>query len=231
VTVCPGGAPTGYTYFIPQEELLESRVMTRGYMESRMVVLMAGRCAPRQPAAAREPLTLCRLLRRGDTLGQPCGDAVWSCVNGQVCQVCRRCTHTLCMLRGPAAAATRGLQCCSDAYLVVFKLHFFQGPRMRPPSSGLPHKPGRARRCAERMLLGEGRVSTAGANDLRAANNIAREMVYRCGFSRRLGPVSLMSNERRFLNDSSPRSVVNIGTELARIAMADVRDVRACLAS
>ncbi len=56
-------------------------------------------------------------------------------------------------------------------------------------------------------------------------------MVYRCGFSRRLGPVSLMSNERRFLNDSSPRSVVNIGTELARIAMADVRDVRACLAS
>ena len=77
------------------------------------------------------------------------------------------------------------------------------------------------------MLLGEGRVSTAGAGDLKAANNIAREMVYRCGFSRRLGPVSLMSNERRFLNDNSPRSVVNIGTELGRIALADVRDVRA----
>ncbi len=45
VSVCPGGVPTGYTYFIPQEELLESRVMTRGYMESRMVVLLAGRCA------------------------------------------------------------------------------------------------------------------------------------------------------------------------------------------
>ena len=45
MSVCPGGAPTGYTYFIPQQELLESRVMTRGYMESRMVVLMAGRCA------------------------------------------------------------------------------------------------------------------------------------------------------------------------------------------
>lgn len=45
VSVCPGGVPTGYTYFIPQEEMLESRVMTRGYMESRMVVSLAGRCA------------------------------------------------------------------------------------------------------------------------------------------------------------------------------------------
>ena len=48
--MCPGGVPTGYTYFIPQEELLESRVMTRGYMESRMVVSLAGRCALRRPA-------------------------------------------------------------------------------------------------------------------------------------------------------------------------------------
>ena len=45
--MCPGGVPTGYTYFIPQEEMLESRVLTRGYMESRMVVSLAGRCAIR----------------------------------------------------------------------------------------------------------------------------------------------------------------------------------------
>ena len=45
-----GGVPTGYTYFIPQEEMLESRVVTRGYMESRMVVSLAGRCMPRQSA-------------------------------------------------------------------------------------------------------------------------------------------------------------------------------------
>ncbi len=43
VSVCPGGVPTGYTYFIPQEEHLESRVVTRGYMEARMVVGIAGR--------------------------------------------------------------------------------------------------------------------------------------------------------------------------------------------
>ena len=43
VSVCPGGVPTGYTYFIPHEEHLESRVVTRGYMEARMVVGIAGR--------------------------------------------------------------------------------------------------------------------------------------------------------------------------------------------
>ncbi len=47
VSVCPGGIATGYTYFLPQEEQLESRVVTRGYMESRMVVSLAGRCAER----------------------------------------------------------------------------------------------------------------------------------------------------------------------------------------
>ena len=39
-----------------------------------------------------------------------------------------------------------------------------------------------AGRCAERLLLGEANTSTAGANDLAAANLIAREMVFRCGF-------------------------------------------------
>lgn len=51
--MCPGGVPTGYTYFIPQEEMLESRVVTRGYMESRMVVSLAGRCALRRPGSVQ----------------------------------------------------------------------------------------------------------------------------------------------------------------------------------
>ena len=37
---------TGYTYFIPSEEHLESRVTTRSFMEARMVVALAGRRAP-----------------------------------------------------------------------------------------------------------------------------------------------------------------------------------------
>lgn len=32
------------------------------------------------------------------------------------------------------------------------------------------------------MVMGEANVSTAGGADLEHANNIAREMVYRCGF-------------------------------------------------
>ena len=44
VSVCPGGLATGYTYFIPQESHLESQVVTRGYLEGRMTVGMAGRC-------------------------------------------------------------------------------------------------------------------------------------------------------------------------------------------
>lgn len=39
-----------------------------------------------------------------------------------------------------------------------------------------------AGRCAERLVLGEANVSTAGAADLEGANHIAREMVFRCGF-------------------------------------------------
>ena len=56
------------------------------------------------------------------------------------------------------------------------------------------------RRCGERMVMGEENVTTAGGGDLVMANNIAREMVYRCGFSPRIGPVALMDNEEVYLN-------------------------------
>ena len=75
------------------------------------------------------------------------------------------------------------------------------------------------------MVLGEGRISTAGMRDFDSANNIAREMVYRCGFSRRLGPVALMDTEEVFIGRGRTRTVANIGTELATIAMADIEEV------
>ena len=52
-----------------------------------------------------------------------------------------------------------------------------------------------------------------------------REMVYRCGFSRRLGPVALMDKQDAYLNSAGTITIGNIGTELARIAMADVEEV------
>ncbi|KAL4452773.1 hypothetical protein ABPG75_008435 [Micractinium tetrahymenae] len=121
VSVCPGGVATGYTYFLPLEETLESRIITKGYMEAKMVVAMAGR-------------------------------------------------------------------------------------------------------CAERLVLGEGNVSTAGAADLEHANNIAREMVFRCGFSKRLGPVSLMDNEETYLGNRG-HAIADLSTELAMIAYEEIEEV------
>jgi len=122
VSICPGGVPTSYTYFIPSEEFLETKIMTRAYMESRLVVLLAGR-------------------------------------------------------------------------------------------------------VAERLLLGDDRVSPAGAGDLEAANEIAREMIFRCGFSRRLGPVALMDDDERFINQASSRQIANISVEMAKIAREEVSDL------
>lgn len=83
-------------------------------------------------------------------------------------------------------------------------------------------------RCAERLVLGEANITTAGGGDLDNVNNIAREMVYRCGFSKRLGPVALMDTEEVFIGKGRTRAVANIGTELAAIALTDIEEVR-CL--
>lgn len=82
-----------------------------------------------------------------------------------------------------------------------------------------------ASRCAERLVLGEANITTAGGGDLDNVNNIAREMVYRCGFSKRLGPVALMDTEEVFIGKGRTRAIANIGTELAAIALTDIEEV------
>ena len=81
-------------------------------------------------------------------------------------------------------------------------------------------------RCSERLLLGDAFISTAGAGDLELANLVAREMVYKCGFSRRLGPVALMDSQTGFLRGHGSETMADIGTELAAIALTDIKDVR-----
>lgn len=66
----------------------------------------------------------------------------------------------------------------------------------------------------------------AGSGDIREANSIAQEMVFRCGFSKRLGPVSLWEESESYLGQGS-HSIANIGPSLSRIALADVEEVRA----
>jgi cell division protease FtsH len=82
-----------------------------------------------------------------------------------------------------------------------------------------------AGRCAEMLVLGEAGVSTAGAADLMVANAAAREMVYRCGFGRRVGPVALMDDQEVFLNRSQSRRIADISTEMAMVAYADVKEL------
>ena len=74
--------------------------------------------------------------------------------------------------------------------------------------------------------MGEANISTAGASDMEYANLVAREMVYKCGFSRRLGPVTLMDSTTGFLRGQSANYVADIGSELAAVALTDITEVR-----
>lgn len=97
---------------------------------------------------------------------------------------------------------------------------------LHPEVNSCLNQPFLLDRCAEKLILGEGNVTTAGASDLEHVNSIAREMVYRCGFSKRLGPVALMDNEEVYINKEQSRSIANIGTELAAIALTEVEEVQ-----
>ena len=80
-------------------------------------------------------------------------------------------------------------------------------------------------RCAEKLVLGAGNVSTAGSGDIETANYIAREMIFRCGFSKRLGPVALMDNNQEFINRDGTHALSNMSTEIAAIATQEIQEV------
>ena len=81
-------------------------------------------------------------------------------------------------------------------------------------------------RCGEKLVLGEANISEAGISDLESVNFIAREMVYKYGFNRRLGPVSLMEDQERYLNeDAETDFAADIGQELASIALTEIEEV------
>ncbi|CAG9461153.1 unnamed protein product [Pedinophyceae sp. YPF-701] len=121
ISVCPGGEPTGHTYMIPQEERLELNIYTRGFLESQLAVLLAGR-------------------------------------------------------------------------------------------------------CAERLLLGDDFMSLRGGGDVEKANIVAREMVFRYGFNKRLGPMILMDNEERYLANDVSRAVLPVSAALARAGLQDITE-------
>ena len=85
-------------------------------------------------------------------------------------------------------------------------------------------------RCAERLVLGPGSVSSQGDGDVREVNHIAREMILMCGFSPSLGPVALMEPERLgtpHSDEETAASAPRIGSDVARIALGEIDQVLA----
>lgn len=75
-------------------------------------------------------------------------------------------------------------------------------------------------------MLGEAHISMSGAADARAANTIARAMVYSHGYGRRLGPVGMMGHRQGYLSGDSSDWIATLGADVARVAFLEVNDVR-----
>ena len=79
-------------------------------------------------------------------------------------------------------------------------------------------------RAAEKLVLGESNVSTAGVQDIEQANLIAYEMILKYGFSKRLGPLALMVGTTGYLGENS-QSISDMGPDLSSTALVDVQEV------
>mgnify|MGYP002631347938 FL=1 len=79
-----------------------------------------------------------------------------------------------------------------------------------------------AGRAAEKLTLGDGRLSTASAGDVMAATSVARDLVTRAGLGRSLGPLSLMDTDAVFGRADTEPSIAGLGTATAAAAAAEV---------
>lgn len=79
-----------------------------------------------------------------------------------------------------------------------------------------------AGRAAERLVLGDGGVSTASAGDVLAATSAARDLILRAGLGRSLGPLSITDTDAVYGRSLSARSVADLGTATAAAAAAEV---------
>lgn len=80
-------------------------------------------------------------------------------------------------------------------------------------------------RAAEKLLLGEANISTAGAGHIEMANLVAYEMILKYGFSKRLGPVALMVGQKGYLGENAI-SIADLGPEMSAAALTDVKEVQ-----
>ena len=75
--------------------------------------------------------------------------------------------------------------------------------------------------------MGAANITSAGGNDLRSANELAREMIFKCGWSKRLGPMSIMDDEVDYLSRGTPQLMANIGPQTAATAIVEIEELLA----
>jgi cell division protease FtsH len=84
-----------------------------------------------------------------------------------------------------------------------------------------------AGRVAETALFGAANITVAGSADVMHANLIAREMVFKCGWSERLGPINIVdSNLGMASYGEAP-----VGDMSAAMATEGLKEIQNILAS
>ena len=80
-------------------------------------------------------------------------------------------------------------------------------------------------RIAEELIYGKRHITTGAGNDIQQATNLARRMVMEFGFSERLGPIRLQSNQEEVFLGHSVAEQRNMSDQTARMIDEEVRRI------
>ncbi len=80
-------------------------------------------------------------------------------------------------------------------------------------------------RIAEELIYGKRHITTGAGNDIQQATNLARRMVMEFGFSERLGPIRLQSNQEEVFLGHSVAEQRNMSDQTARMIDEEIRRI------
>ncbi len=80
-------------------------------------------------------------------------------------------------------------------------------------------------RIAEELIYGKRHITTGAGNDIQQATNLARRMVMEFGFSDRLGPIRLQSNQEEVFLGHSVAEQRNMSDQTARMIDEEIRRI------
>jgi cell division protease FtsH len=83
-----------------------------------------------------------------------------------------------------------------------------------------------AGRVAESALFGASNITIAGSADIMHANYLAREMVYKCGWSDKLGPVNVVDSNLD-LRTYGVAPVGDMGVAMATAGLGEIQKILA----